>query len=83
MNLSYLANARRAKKMTQLQMSEVLGIAISSYNMYEKGSRRISQAKACRIAEILEFELNDVFIPASYVSKQKSQKISKGAITNE
>lgn len=61
-----LSQVRLQKGITQLEMSIKLGIAVSTYNMYENGQRKIPSHIAKNIANILDLSVNDLFIPSTF-----------------
>lgn len=68
-----LAEARNLKGKTQTEMAEILGIGVSTYNMYENGQRKIPEEIATKISQVLEQKKEDLFLPATFtVSKSGS-----------
>lgn len=64
--MSNLKHAREAKEYTQEQMASLIGIAVSSYNMYEKGNRNIPANIADRISEIVQKPKEEIFLPIKF-----------------
>ncbi len=62
---------RNTKKITQQEMASSLGIAVSTYNMYENGQRKIPRKTASHIANILGVTVNDIFSPATFTLSKK------------
>jgi len=61
---------RKEKGFTQEQMAYMLGIAISTYNQYETGSRSVPAEIANKISGILSIEVAKIFLPKKFtVSK--------------
>ncbi len=56
-----LAEIREMKGLTQSDMAEKLAIGISTYNVYENGSRRIPKRIAEKIALILDTDIDNIF----------------------
>lgn len=68
-----LAELRINKKKTQEQMAKMLEIGVSTYNQYENSQRNIPYDIAKKIAEILEVEVEDIFLPVRFtVSKTQT-----------
>lgn len=61
-----LSEARLKKGITQLEMSRKLGIAVSTYNMYENAQRKIPLHIAKNIAKIVELSMEELFIPSTF-----------------
>lgn len=65
-----LETVRKEKGFTQEKMAEMLCIAVSTYNQYESGKRNIPTDIAKHISEILEEDINNIFLPQKFtVSK--------------
>jgi len=72
-----LSELRISKGITQEQMAKILSIGVSTYNQYENSQRSIPYNIAKKIAETLEVEVEDIFLPTRFtVSKTKSNKAS-------
>lgn len=68
-----LSEARIKKGLTQLQMANLLKIAVSTYNQYENQQRNIPRDKVNDISSILNIDINDFFIPLTFtISKTKN-----------
>ena len=68
--MNKLKLAREAKGYTQEQLSQLAEIAVSTYNMYEKGNRNVPEAIADKIANILQEPKEKIFLPVKFtVSK--------------
>jgi putative transcriptional regulator len=66
---------REIKGISQTEMAERLGIPVSTYNVYENGNRKVPEEVAKKIAENLNVEINDIFLPATFtVGKTKETK---------
>lgn len=73
-----LADIRNKKGKTQAEMAKLLGIGVSTYNLYENGGRKVPDRIATKIAQILEVNKNDIFLPATFtVSKTEQNTDSK------
>jgi putative transcriptional regulator len=70
---------RNEKGITQSYIAEELGIAVSTYNMYEKGKRKVPEKIASGIARILEIERDDVFLPATFAISKTIESCSKSS----
>lgn len=64
--MNLLEDARKKKKLTQFEIAQRLGIAVSTYNQYEKGRRGIPYDKVILIAEILGVDKECIFSPAKF-----------------
>lgn len=61
-----LVEARGLKGKTQAEMAGILCIAVSTYNMYENGQRKVPDEIATKICEILDRKKEDLFLPATF-----------------
>ena len=61
-----LSEIRLKKGITQLEMSKMLGVAVSTYNMYENGQRKIPLHIAKKISQILNASIETLFMPATF-----------------
>lgn len=50
----WLKEKRLKKDMTQKEVAKAVGIAVSTYSMYEVGSRNPSVATACKLGKLLD-----------------------------
>lgn len=65
-----LAEVRMSRGLTQETMASRIGIAVSTYSLYENGHRCVPLKVAEHIAEILECNLDENFLPEKFtVSK--------------
>lgn len=64
--MSQLAELRIAMGFTQEYMAEKLEVSTVAYHMYETGKRKVPEEKADKIAEILEKQVEDIFLPSSF-----------------
>ncbi|GFN36983.1 helix-turn-helix transcriptional regulator [Tepidimicrobium xylanilyticum] len=72
-----LSELRISKGITQEQMAKILSIGVSTYNQYENSQRSIPYNIAKKIAETLEVEVEDIFLPTRFtVSKTNKPKVS-------
>lgn len=61
---------RKSKNISQVEMAQRLNIPVSTYNVYENGNRKVPKEIARNIAKILNVEVKDIFLPATFtVSK--------------
>lgn len=61
---------RKQKGLSQQGMASRLGIAPSTYNQYETGSRKVPADVAEKIGSILEVEVSQIFLATKFtVSK--------------
>ncbi|AKL94982.1 putative transcriptional regulator [Clostridium aceticum] len=56
-----LAEYRKQKNMTQLQLHKATGIPVSSIAMYETGQRTPSLARARKLADYFDVSTDDIF----------------------
>lgn len=65
-----LVEIREENRKSQKDMAEILDIAISTYCQYETGKRNIPVEVVDKIANILNVNKNDIFLPIKFtVSK--------------
>lgn len=57
-----LAEARKGKGWTQLDLAQKLGIAASTISMYESGDRGTTIPRFKRIAELLEVSMDELVL---------------------
>ena len=62
--------ARRHVQLTQAELSSSLGIVQSTYAGYELGARPVPASIAYRLAEMLECDINDLFVPEKFSVKK-------------
>ncbi|MBC8590650.1 helix-turn-helix transcriptional regulator [Wansuia hejianensis] len=68
-----LETIRKSKNISQVEMAQKLSIPVSTYNVYENGNRKVPEEIARNIAKILNVEVKDIFLPATFtVSKTKN-----------
>lgn len=69
-----LAELRKNKKLTQEQLSKLLGISKSSIAMYETGQRVPSLSRAKKIAEFFNVSVEEIFFgDVNHVLRAKSK----------
>lgn len=67
---------RENKGISQMEMAEKLKIPVSTYNVYENGNRKVPEEIARNIAEILNVEIKDTFLPATFtISKTNNYTV--------
>ncbi|MBL7575558.1 DNA-binding transcriptional regulator, XRE-family HTH domain [Peptoniphilus asaccharolyticus DSM 20463] len=67
-----LQSIRESHKLSQQDMAKNLNIAVSTYCQYETGKRNIPKNTAEKIANILNVNINDIFLPIKFaISKSK------------
>lgn len=67
---------RKKKKLTQEQMAKMVGIARSTYNSYELGTRIPSLENAIKIKQILNYKNDDLFFLKE--NDAESDKVKEG-----
>ena len=70
-----LRSRRKALRLTQAEVAELLGKERSAYTRLERGDR-VSLEEARKIARILDCGLDDVFPPASTPAKPSERGTS-------
>lgn len=65
---------RREKGYTQQFMANNTNISIGCYNMYENNQRKIPISKALAIANVLECEIEDIFLPFTFTNCETTAK---------
>ena len=70
--MTKLEQARIGKGLTQEAVASKVGIAVSTYSMYENGLRAIPRLIAESIAETVGCEVKEIFLPEKFtVSKSE------------
>lgn len=70
--MTNLEQLRVARGLTQETVSGVVGIAVSTYSMYENGKRAVPRQIAERIASTVGCEMKEIFLPEKFtVSKSE------------
>ncbi len=64
--MNNLSSLRIKKNKTQEEMAKTLGIGVSTYNQYENLQRNVPEKIATKIAEILDVDVKDVFLPIKF-----------------
>lgn len=64
--MTEIERRRKEKNYTQQYMAEKIDTSIGCYNMYENNQRKVPKEKAILIANVLECELDDIFVPSSF-----------------
>lgn len=60
---------------SQSEMAKMLDIPVSTYYVYETGKRKVPIDVAQKIAEILNEDINNIFLPATFtLSKINNNK---------
>lgn len=72
-----ISEIRNKKGITQSSIAEKLGIAVSTYNMYEKGKRKVPEKIASGIAQLLEIKREDIFLPVTFAVSKTIENCSK------
>lgn len=64
---------RKIKNISQIEMAQKLNLPVSTYNVYENGNRKVPEEIARNIARILDVEVEDIFLPATFtIGKTKN-----------
>jgi transcriptional regulator with XRE-family HTH domain len=77
--LEKIREVRKAKNISQQEMSEKLGISRSQYSSLENGNSEISLEKFLKICSILELKMYDF---ENQLDKQNIKDIMKNELTN-
>ncbi len=72
-----ISEIRNEKGITQSYIARKLGIPVSTYNMYEKGKRKVPEKIATRIAQLLEVDRDDIFLPVTFAVSKTPQNCSR------
>lgn len=56
-----LSEKRMQRGLSQKAMAEAIGVAQSTYSLYEKGAREPNISKIVKISEVLNISLDDLF----------------------
>jgi DNA-binding XRE family transcriptional regulator len=64
--MTEIEKRRKEKGFTQQYMAERIESSLGCYNMYENNQRKVPKEKALLISEVLECNLDDIFIPSSF-----------------
>lgn len=80
--MTNLERLRLARGLTQETVSEMVGIAVSTYSLYENGKRTIPRQVAERIAQAVGCEVEDIFLPEKF-TVSKSEELTLSVSGNE
>lgn len=72
--MTQIEKKRQEKGYTQQFMADNIEVSVGCYNMYENNQRKIPKDKAERIADILECEISDIFVPFTFTNCEKTAK---------
>lgn len=72
--MTEIEKRRKEKGYTQQYMAENIDTSIGCYNMYENNQRKVPREKAVLIANVLECELDNIFVPSSFTVSEISVK---------
>lgn len=72
--MTLIEKLRKEKGYTQQYMAENIDTSIGCYNMYENNQRKVPKEKAIRISNVLECELDVIFVPSSFTVSEMSTK---------
>ena len=72
--MTEIERRRKEKGYTQQYMADNIDTSVSCYNMYENNQRKVPKDKAKLIANVLESDLNDIFVPSSFTVSEKIAK---------
>lgn len=72
--MTEIEKRRKEKGYTQQYMAENIDTSIGCYNMYENNQRKVPRDKAVLIANVLECELDNIFVPSSFTVSEISVK---------
>lgn len=72
--MTKMEKRRREKGYTQQYMAKNTNISIGCYNMYENNQRKIPISKALAIANVLECEIEDIFLPFTFTNCETTAK---------
>ena len=76
--MTEIEKRRKDKSFTQQYMADNIDTSIGCYNMYENNQRKVPKDKAILIANVLECELNDIFVPSNFTASEiQVKEISK------
>ena len=56
-----LSEKRMQRGLSQKAMAEAIGVAQSTYSLYEKGAREPNISKIVKISEVLNISIDDLF----------------------
>jgi len=74
-----IVDVRKSKGYTQEFVAARVGVAVSSYNQYETGSRNIPTDIAEKIAAALGVKTDEIFLPVKFAIREKAEKTSQNA----
>lgn len=72
--MTEIENRRKEKGYTQQYMADEIDSSIGCYNMYENNQRKVPKDKATLIANVLECELEDIFVPSNFTASEIEPK---------
>lgn len=64
--MTHLKTIRQKHALKQEEIAKAIGVAVSTYSMYESNKLLIPQNAAFMIAKQLNLDFNDYFIPVKY-----------------
>ena len=70
-----LERLRLSRGLTQEAVSGVVGIAVSTYSLYENGKRTIPRQVAERIAQAVGCKVEDIFLPEKFTVSKSEELI--------
>lgn len=85
-----LAALRRYQNISQKKMAELIGIDLRTYINKEKGVSQFKADEMFRIAQVLQMQIGDIFLPPDYMkhetdtkTKPKPYSVAGGDMANE
>lgn len=66
--MTRLEKNRKNKGYTQRFMADKIGVSVACYNMYENNQRKIPISKAKVIANVLECNIDAIFVPSNFTN---------------
>lgn len=67
-----IEDIRKSKGFTQEYVANKIGAATSTYNQYEMGTRSIPAEMAEKIANVLDVEVGEIFLPVKFTIREQA-----------
>lgn len=75
--MTEIERKRQEKGYTQQYIANNINVSVSCYNMYENNQRKIPKDKAEGIANVLDCNISDIFIPFTFTNCETKAKEAK------
>lgn len=72
--MTEIEKIRKEKGYTQQYMADKIDSSIGCYNMYENNQRKVPKDKATLIANVLECNIEEIFVPSNFTVSEIEPK---------